>query len=161
VSHQYRCVRSSASSTAGVPLRHGDTSGVAALPGSDIPPLHWWRSLPASAFTAAHLAVIRRAIAGFSYIGEPRWPLAAKGDAAAAVGVALRAIKHHEKPTPSIDLVMSALVRCAIEGSHTACLVLDHALARLSDDGPSSEALAASWRTKPVMSRAPHEPKGA
>jgi hypothetical protein len=132
-----------------------------ALPDSDIPPLHWWRSLPASAFTAAHLAVIKRAIAGFGYIGEPGWPRAAKGEAAAAVGVALRAIKHHEKPTPSTDLVMSALVRCAIEGSRAACLVLDHALGRLSDDGPSSEALAASWRTKPVTSRAPHGPKGA
>ena len=98
------------------------------LAGHSVPPLHWWRRLPAPAFTTVHVAVLRKAIAGIIIADEPNWPAAEKGDAVAAVGVALRGIKSREWPSPGGDLVMSALLRCAIVGSHTAARVLEYAL---------------------------------
>jgi hypothetical protein len=44
---------------------------------SALPPLHWWRHLPADAFTADLLGVLRRAVAGIGMVGEPRWADAA------------------------------------------------------------------------------------
>jgi hypothetical protein len=42
-----------------------------------VPPLRWWRQLPAPAFTGVHVAVLRRAVAGIFIIGEQSWPAAA------------------------------------------------------------------------------------
>lgn len=113
----------------------------------EVPPLWWWRRLPADAFTERHLKVIRRAISGFLSLDEPYWSAAAKGDAAAAAEVALRTIKRRRTPSPGVDLVMSALLRCAVEGSATAILVLSHVLDRTAAKDRSCAALAASWRS--------------
>jgi len=126
-----------------------------------VPPLHWWRRLPAPAFTAVHVAVLRKAIAGISIAGEPNWPAAETGDPVAAVGVALRAIKRRRWPSPGFDLVMSALLRCAIEGSHTAGLVLEYALGRMAAKDPACTAVAASWRTITAAPKPHRVPKGA
>jgi hypothetical protein len=115
--------------------------------GHSIPPLQWWRRLPAPAFTAMHVAVIRRAIRGITIIDEPNWPDAEKGDPAAAAGVARRAIKRRRWPSPGGDLVMSALLRCAIEGSRTAVNLLEFALGRMVVKDPACAVVAASWRT--------------
>ena len=97
-----------------------------------------------AAFTGVHVAVLRKIVAGIFIIGEPYWPAAAKGDPAAAIGVALRDIKCHRWPSPGFDLVMSALLRCAIEGSTTAALVLEYALGRVTAKDPACAAIAAS-----------------
>ena len=131
------------------------------LAGHSVPPLHWWRRLPAPAFTTAHVAVLRKAIAGISIADEPNWPAAEKGDPVVAVGVALRAIKSREWPSPGGDLVMSALLRCAIVGSHTAALALEYALGRIAANDPACAAVAASWRTITVASKPHRVPKGA
>jgi hypothetical protein len=126
-----------------------------------VPPLYWWRQLPAPAFTAVHVAVIRRAITGFCLLNEPNWPSAAKGDPAAAVGVALRAIKRRRGPSKDVDLEMSALLRCAIEGSDTAALVLEYVLGRMAAKDPVCAAVAKSWRTNTVGPQAHRASKGA
>jgi hypothetical protein len=126
-----------------------------------VPPLCWWRRLPAPVFTGVHVAVIRRAIVGITIISEPYWPAAVKGDPAAAVGVALRAIKHRRWPSPGGDLVMSALLRCAIEGSDTAALVLEYALGRMAAKDPACAAVAASWQAAAVAPPAHRVPKSA
>jgi hypothetical protein len=126
-----------------------------------MPPLHWWRLLPAPAFTTVHVAVLRKAIAGIIIADEPNWPAAEKGDPVVAVGVALRAIKSREWPSPGGDLVMSALLRCAIVGSHTAGLVLEYALGRVAANDPASAAIAASWRTVTVAPKPHRVSKGA
>jgi hypothetical protein len=131
------------------------------LAGHSVPPLHWWRRLPAPAFTTAHVAVLRKAIAGIIIADEPNWPAAEKGDPVVAVGVALRAIKSRRWPSPGFDLVMSALLRCAIEGSHTAGLVLEYALGRMVAKDPACAAVAASWRTITVAPKPHRVPKGA
>ena len=135
-----------------------DAAGVT-LPSSAIPPLHWWRCLPATAFEIAHVAVLKRAISGIGLIREPLWPAAANGDAAAAVGVALRAITRHRKPTPTLDLIMSALLRCALEGSSAAGVTLWYALDRLTAAEPAYAPVAASWQV--VLGRADRGAQGA
>lgn len=123
-------------------------AGVAAAqPASQIPPLHWWRRLQASAFTHAHLTVVQGAIAGFGIIGEPLWQAAEEGDPAAAIVVVLHALQRYDQPHPTFDLVASALLRCALEGSETAGLALAHVLDRIVEDDPSCVAIAASWRS--------------
>lgn len=129
--------------------------------GAKGPSLRWWRRLPSYDFTATHLAVIRKAISGFLLISEPHWPAAAKGNPAAAVGVALRTIKRQGKPSPGFDLVMSALLRCAIEGSATAVLVLAHVLDRMATKDRSCAALAASWRSVKVAGQVRRRLKSA
>ena len=131
------------------------------MAGHSVPPLHWWRQLPAPAFTTAHVAVLRKAIAGIIIADEPNWPAAEKGDPVAAVGVALRGIKSREWPSPGGDLVMSALLRCAIVGSDTAALVLEFALGRMAANDPACAAVAASWRTVTVAPKPHRVPKGA
>jgi hypothetical protein len=123
-----------------------------------VPPLHWWRRLPAPAFTGVHVAVLRRAVAGIFIIGEPSWPAAAKGDAAAAIGVVLRDIKRCRWPSPGFDLVMSALLRCAIEGSTSAALAMEYALGRMAAKDPACAAIAASWQRREPKIR--HRPGG-
>lgn len=125
-----------------------------------VPPLHWWRRLPAPAFTTVHLAVIRRAITGFGIIGESHWSAAAKGDPAAAVGVALRAIKNSRMPSPSLDLVMSALLRCAIAGDDAAIHTLTHVLWQMAADDPSCAQIAKSWQCRPSAERRRHMLRG-
>ena len=125
-----------------------------------VPPLQWWRRLPAPAFTGVHVATIRRAIAGISIINEPCWPAAANGDPTPAIGVALRAMKRHRILSPGFDLVMSALLRCAIEGSTAAALVLEYALGRMAAKDPCCAAVAASWRTAKVAPLAHRSSKG-
>ena len=131
------------------------------LAGHSVPPLHWWRRLPAPVFTTAHVAVLRKAIAGIIIADEPNWPAAEKGDPVAAVGVALRGIKSREWPSPGGDLVMSALLRCAIEGSSTAALVLEYALGRAAAKDPGCATIAASWQTVTVPPQARRASKGA
>lgn len=134
-------------------------SAVAA--GSEIPPLHWWRRLPADIFTGSHLTIIRRAISGFDFIGERYWPAAVKGEPAAAIAVALWTIKRRRRPSPGLDLIMSALLRCAIEGNATAILVLAHVLDRMAAKDRSCVAPAASWRLVKVAGQARRRLKSA
>ena len=129
--------------------------------GHSVPPLQWWRRLPAHAFTGMHVTTIQRAVTGISIINEPCWPAAAKGNPVAAVGVALRAIKRCRTPSPGFDLVMSALLRCSIEGSSTAALVLEYALGRIAAKDPVCAAVAASWQTAMVGPQSHHAPKSA
>jgi len=129
--------------------------------GHSVPPLQWWRRLTAHAFTGMHVATIQRAVAGITIINEPCWPAAANGNPAAAVGVALRTIKRRRIPNPGFDLVMSALLRCAIEGSTTAALVLQYALGRMAGNDPACSAVAASWQSATVGPRSDRAPKGA
>ena len=123
-------------------------------PDRAVRPLYWWRRLPATDFGPAHIAVIKKAISGIGLVGEPHWPAAADGDPAAAIGVALRAIERHRTPTPGIDLVMSALLRCAIEGSAAASFVLANALSGFAAGDPACAAVAASWRSNAAAPRA-------
>jgi hypothetical protein len=123
--------------------------------GQSVPPLHWWRRLPAEAFTAAHLQTIRKATSGIGIIGEPRWADAVRGDPAAAVGVALSAIKKRRTLAPIVDLTMSTLLIPAIAGDPAAIMVLVKMIERKCLKAEKT-GLKSSWlrhQRKPSTSR--------
>jgi hypothetical protein len=123
--------------------------------GRNVPPLQWWRRLPADAFTTAHLQTIRKATYGIGMIGEPRWPDAVRGDPAAAVGVALRVIKQRRTIAPIMDLIMSTLLVPAIAGDPAAIMVLVSMINRKGREG-EKERIKCSWlrrQRKPSTSR--------
>lgn len=117
---------------------------VRAIDLSTVPSLHWWRHLPADAYTGAHLDILRKAISGIIIMNEPRWPDAVRGDPAAAIGVALRTAKQHSTPSPAVDLVMSAVLLTALAGDPASRLMLTTMIARHSAEKEKSR-LAASW----------------
>jgi hypothetical protein len=124
-------------------------TAVRAIDLSAVPPLHWWRHLPADAYTAAHLEILHRSISGIIIMNEPRWPDAVRGDPAAAIGVALRTAKRHSTPSPTVDLVMSAVLLAALAGDPVAVLVLVLVLTKMIDWKGSDikkSRLMASWR---------------
>jgi hypothetical protein len=124
---------------------HGPAGLARADAGQPVPPLHWWRSRPADIFAQSHIKALRRAVIGIGLLGEPRWPAAAGGDAAAAIGIALRAAARSDIVGPQRDLVMTALLRCALAGNPAAALVLSHVLHWLRGHDPNFLALSASW----------------
>jgi hypothetical protein len=91
-----------------------------------VPLLAWWRELPMAAMGAAHDLAIRRTLGNVTLSGQPRWRDAVNGDAAACIGLALPLLPMSE-PATRTDLIMSALLRCAIAGNAAATLVLSHA----------------------------------
>ena len=112
--------------------------------GSAIPPLHWWRRLPADAFTGYHVQVLRRAFVGIGMVGEPRWADAVRGHPAATVGVALRVMKEHRPLTPVVDLTMSTVLIAAIAGDLATIAVLVTMIERMGA-GTEKDELKHSW----------------
>ena len=110
-----------------------------------LPPLQWWRHLPAEAFTADHLGVLRRAVAGIGMVGEPRWADAVRGHAAAAVGVARRVMQERRPLVPIVDLTMSTVLIAAVTaGDPDAITVLVTMIARMGGTA-EKDALTRSW----------------
>jgi hypothetical protein len=109
-----------------------------------VPPLQWWRQLPADIFTGTHVRVIRKALAGLFILNELRWRDAVNGDAAAAIGVALRVGKRRSTTAPVTDLVMSAVLLAALSGDAAATLTLATMIKRKGARGERN-ALIASW----------------
>lgn len=106
----------------------------------DISPLALWRSAPANAVDRADIGRLHEAIRCVNLVGESAWRLARTGDAGAAIGVAICvAIKRRARPE-IVDLVMTAVLATAIEGSSAARAFLAHMLGKRGAD-----ALASSW----------------
>lgn len=120
--------------------------------------LSWWRTIRANSFNAATAIALRRAMANIAIMGEPTWHEAAKGDVAAAVGLALRL---HPNTSPMIyDLIMTALAACAADDNAAACLVMSQSL-RESPGACRTEArLATSWLVR-SLKQAAHKDAGS
>jgi hypothetical protein len=134
------------------------TSVTAGGVSASTPPLQWWRSLDAEVFTAAHVKVLQKATAAIGMIGEPRWSDAVQGDAAAAIGVALRTMKRSDTPPCVVDLHMSLVLCCAIKGDRAAAAVLVMALDKIDGGAAVRTRLRRSWR-RVVGSEAPPHPR--
>lgn len=121
------------------------TGAPSAQSGSTVPPLQWWRHLSADAYTDAHLQTLHRAIAGIGMIGEPRWPDAARGEPAAAVGIAIRTINDRRSLKPIVDLSMSTVLIAALNGSAAAITLLAFMIGRMAATDADREHLQRSW----------------
>ncbi|WP_187435067.1 hypothetical protein [Bradyrhizobium cytisi] len=111
----------------------------------DVSPLAWWRTLPSGFFRDAELLLVIDTLATVSVI-ERREEFAAarRGDAAAAIGVALSLLPILEV-TVAVAIAMKALLRCALGGDATAALVLANLLHRVELGHDLATELSASW----------------
>ena len=108
-------------------------------------PLSWWRARPAHAFKDIDVVIARHFLRKSAIIGEPHWFLGATGDAAVALGVALR-IQRQERPNlVLLDLAMTAVLCVALEGHTPATLLLSSSLKRRAGIEPHCEALSDTW----------------
>ena len=110
----------------------------------DVTPLEWWRTMPAD-----HLGDVERLHLGATLekicvMKDHQWLSALRGDAAASIAIAIGAMPI-DQVTLEVDLAMSALMLCALDGSAGAALVLSHILRRTALDHPFAEDLSASW----------------
>jgi hypothetical protein len=110
----------------------------------DVTPLEWWRTMPADHLGGAQRLHLRTTMEKICVLKDHRWLSALRGDAAASIAIAIGAMPI-EQVTLEVDLAMSALALCALEGSAGATLVLSHIMKRTVLDHPFGKDLSASW----------------
>jgi len=111
---------------------------------SDVTPLAWWRTMPADHLGDVELTQLRATMENISVMKDYQWLSALRGDAPASIAIAIAAMPI-DRVTLEVDLAMSALALCALEGSAGAALVLSHILRLTPLDHPFGRDLAASW----------------
>jgi hypothetical protein len=117
-------------------------------------PLSWWRTRRADEFKEADVFIARHFLTRSAIIGEPHWFLGAVGDAAVAIGVALRTQRQCGETLVSLDLAMTAVLCVALEGDAAATLLLSATLKRRSGIDPLCRALSDTWLTSRSRKRA-------
>ena len=106
----------------------------------DTSPLALWRCVGPCALDRSDQSNLCETMQHFELASESAWRIARKGDAGAAIGVAIRVgIKKRSSPQV-VDLAMSAVLLCALKGDHVAMHFLAHILERRG-----AHALASSW----------------
>lgn len=100
-----------------------------------VPALTTWRRADPGRLGPAALARVRVALAGSPLLHHRRWPEALRGDAAAAIAVAIDCLPRGQPCSLATDVAMSRLLLHAAARDPAAILVLDHAAGRL--DRPS------------------------
>jgi hypothetical protein len=108
-----------------------------------VSPLSWWRTMRAEEFDASTAVALRGCIAGVAMLDRAGWQRAISGDAAAAIGLALR-LDPDRTTDVGYDLVMTALGACAAEDDPAACLAMSHVMRRRLSAGAGSR-LATGW----------------
>ncbi len=111
---------------------------------SDVTPLAWWRTMPADHLGDAELIQLRSAVEEISSTKDLQWLSGLRGDAPGSIAIAIGVMPINQV-TLEVDLAMSALMMCALDGSAGAALVLAHILRRTPLDHPFGRDLAASW----------------
>jgi hypothetical protein len=111
----------------------------------DTSPLAWWRTLPSGALRDVEHLLLLATLARIRVLhGGEEFVAAMRGDAAAAIGVAFSLMPVAEM-TLQVDIVMTTLLRCALERNAAAALVLSQVLG-LTDLGHAfAHELAVSW----------------
>jgi hypothetical protein len=120
----------------------------------DASSLSWWRTRRAVFFDAAAARTLRHALATIAIINEPAWRDAVEGDAASAIGLALRL---HPRRSSAIgfDLVMSAVAACAADGNDAAALVMSLGLRRRAGAGRQEMRLSSGWLVRCMRNKEP------
>ncbi|MBN8990615.1 MAG: hypothetical protein J0H42_20410 [Rhizobiales bacterium] len=114
-------------------------SGCSEWPGA----LLLWRTVPAHGFDFMRRAAVTECMRRTSSTIDV-WRKAVGGDAASAMGLALR-MEIPSAVTARTDLVMTVLLHSALRGSAGAALVLSYLLRRMPIDDVLRRRLATSW----------------
>ncbi len=109
-------------------------------------PLHWWRTLRPEDFGRSDVRAIRAILLRTSISAELDWLRAVTGDPATAIGIAVRQLNAYGMTCPIIDVALSAVLCCAIEGDGASQSVVESALRRRHNLDPSCAELIVSWR---------------
>ncbi|MBI1201935.1 MAG: hypothetical protein GC182_05435 [Rhodopseudomonas sp.] len=110
----------------------------------DVTTLEWWRTMPADHLSDVERRHLGATLEKICILKDHRWLSALGGDAAASIAIAIGAMPT-DQVTLEVDLAMSALALCALDGSAGAALVLAHVLRRTPLDHPFGTDLSASW----------------
>ena len=108
------------------------------------PTTQLWRLAPATAFDVMALREMRATLSTIAILEEPTWRSAAGGNAATAIGLALR-LNPARSTSIAYDLIVTALAICAAEGNAAACIVMSHILRKLPGAGKAEHRIATSW----------------
>ena len=109
-------------------------------------PIKWWRTFPAEEFDRARVSILRAILSTIAILEEPTWRSAASGNAAAAIGLALR-LNPSRSTSTGYDLIVTALAICAAEGNAAACICMSHILRKIPGAGKSEARIATGWLT--------------
>ncbi len=111
----------------------------------EAPPTHWWRTRSPYDFSMRDVGAIRRTLLRTDLVNECDWFRAVGGDAAAAIGIAIKGLKSHGMRNPVTDAVVSAVLCCAVEGDAAAKVVMISALRRRAKIDPICYGLRLRW----------------
>jgi hypothetical protein len=112
---------------------------------AQLSPLIWWRTRKPRLRLCQGIREIREALLGTEIRGQPDWSRAILGDAAIAIGVAGEQMKAHVITATEVDLALSAVLACALEGDPASPIVISSALRRRAKDDPSCKPLSDLW----------------
>jgi hypothetical protein len=88
---------------------------------------------------------IRKALLGTDIPEETEWFSAILGEAAVAIRIAVEQMKMRKITDPEVDLSLSAVLACALEGEPASAVVISSALRRRSKLDPPCKALSLLW----------------
>jgi hypothetical protein len=111
-------------------------------PANDVAVLSRRRVCSAQTFTDVGLVRLLEVLAGPALLAERRWDALIGGDAAFAIGIALPVIGDG---ADRLDLVMGAVLLCALGGSGASALVLAYALRHPSTGRTSWQVSSVAW----------------
>lgn len=97
-------------------------------------PLALWRTERLPDIEASAIREVRRALAGGVCLHHRAWPAARRGEAAAAIAVALDLTRRAEPDPAVVDLALSTVLVAAWRCDAAARTVLAHVLAGLPPD---------------------------
>ena len=114
----------------------------------DACPLAWWRWLPSHKLREAEALQIDATLERFVVLRtDEDFHAALRGDAVAAIGAAFSLLPVEEL-TLETDLVMTVLLRCAMNGNSASSLALAHIVGCTELNHPFAKELSASWHAK-------------
>ena len=109
------------------------------------PPTHWWRIRSPYDFSSKDIRAIRQALLHTDFVKDADWFRAVGGNAAAAIGIAIKTLKSHGMRNPVTDAVISAVLCCALEEDPAAKVMMLSALRRRAKIDPACYGLRLRW----------------
>jgi len=110
-----------------------------------VSPLILWRTRKPTVFLRRNIGSIREALLETEIYGEPDWSRAILGDAAVALRIAVQQMKVHPITATEVDLALSAVLACALEGEPASAILISSALRRRAKCDPPCRNLSLLW----------------